>query len=59
MKEFNWVILVFAILTAAGISGIGIAIGEQSIYGVLLSIAILVFAIRGGFKQKRKAAKKH
>ncbi|WP_053366057.1 DUF5325 family protein [Bacillus sp. FJAT-27245] len=59
MKKVNWGILGIAILTAGAISGIGIAIGEKSILGVIACIATLVFAMREGFKRKRQAAKKH
>lgn len=59
MKTIKWDMLGLAILAAAALSGIGIAIGAQSIIGVLASIAVLGLAMREGFKRKKNAAKKH
>ncbi|RDU38432.1 hypothetical protein DRW41_02390 [Neobacillus piezotolerans] len=59
MKKIKWDIFGLAIMAAASISGIGIAIGEQSILGILACIAVLSFAMREGFKRKKKGQKKH
>lgn len=59
MKQIKWDMLGLAILAAAGLSGIGMAIGAHSIIGVVASIAVLVLAMREGFKRKKNAAKKH
>jgi hypothetical protein len=54
MKQIKWPLLFFAIVAATCIMGIGIAIGERSIIGVLVSMVALVFVMGFGFKTKKK-----
>ncbi|WHY02240.1 YlaF family protein [Neobacillus sp. DY30] len=54
MKQVKWIFIVFAILAAASIIGIGVAIGEESILGVIGSILALVVVMGFGFKTKAK-----
>ncbi|SFA76279.1 MULTISPECIES: YlaF family protein [unclassified Bacillus (in: firmicutes)] len=54
MKNIKWPFLGFAILAAASIMGIGIAIGERSIWGALISVITLIFVMGMGFKTKKK-----
>ncbi|MGG5253092.1 YlaF family protein [Neobacillus sp. SM06] len=54
MKQIKWVFLVYSIITAASIMGIGIAIAEKSIIGTLGCIAAVVLIMGLGFKTKRK-----
>ncbi len=54
MKQIKWIFLVYSILSATSIIGIGIAIAEQSIIGTLSSIAAWVLIMGLGFKTKRK-----
>jgi hypothetical protein len=54
MKQIKWIFVVFAILGAASIMGIGVAIGEKSILGVIGSILALVVVMGFGFKTKAK-----
>ncbi|UII57261.1 YlaF family protein [Cytobacillus spongiae] len=54
MKQIKWPLLFFAIAAATCIMGIGIAIGERSIIGVLVSMVALVFVMGFGFKTKKK-----
>ncbi|MEC1521004.1 YlaF family protein [Neobacillus niacini] len=54
MKQIKWVFIVFAVLAAASIMGIGVAIGEKSILGVIGSILVLIVVMGFGFKTKAK-----
>jgi hypothetical protein len=54
MKQIKWVFLLFAIMTAACMIGIGIAIAEKSIIGILLCIIGTVASFGLGFSLKRK-----
>ncbi|MHC0037316.1 YlaF family protein [Pseudoneobacillus sp. C159] len=54
MKEIKWPMLLIAILAAAAIMGIGIAIAERSLIGILLCIVGLIFIMGFGFKTKKK-----
>mgnify|MGYP003574936980 FL=1 len=54
MKKIKWVFVVYAILAAMSIMGIGVAIGEKSIIGVIGSILALIVIMGIGFKTKAK-----
>jgi hypothetical protein len=54
MKQIKWIFVVFAVLAAVSIMGIGVAIGEESILGVIGSILALVLIMGFGFKTKAK-----
>ena len=54
MNNVKWPLLIYAILAAASIVGIGIAISEKSFIGVLCCIAAVIFIMGLGFKTKRK-----
>jgi hypothetical protein len=54
MKKIKWVFVVYAILAALSIMGIGVAIGEKSIIGVIGSILALIVIMGLGFKTKAK-----
>lgn len=54
MKQIKWVLLFFAIAAATCIIGIGIAIGERSFMGAVVSVAALVLIMGFGFKTKKK-----
>ncbi|HJV16213.1 MAG TPA: YlaF family protein [Bacillales bacterium] len=54
MKGIKWIFLIFAILSAASMMGIGIAIAEKSMIGVMGSIIALIFIMGLGFKTKRR-----
>jgi Family of unknown function (DUF5325) len=54
MKQIKWIFVVFAVLAAASIMGIGVAIGEESILGIIGSILVLVVVMGFGFKTKAK-----
>jgi cell division protein FtsW (lipid II flippase) len=58
MKQIKWVFLIYAILSAAVIMGIGIAIAEQSIIGVLSCLVALVIIMGLGFSRKAKMRRK-
>ncbi|WP_158587582.1 DUF5325 family protein [Neobacillus notoginsengisoli] len=53
MRNIKWNVLGYAALAAASLSGIGIAIGEKSVIVFLLSLGLLAFSMRGGFKSKK------
>jgi ABC-type nitrate/sulfonate/bicarbonate transport system permease component len=54
MKGIKWIFLIFAVLSAASMMGIGIAIAEKSMIGVMSSIIALIFIMGLGFKTKRR-----
>jgi arginine exporter protein ArgO len=54
MNKIKWPLLFIALLAAATIMGIGIAIAERSLMGILLCILGLVFVMGFGFKTKKK-----
>ncbi|WML49394.1 YlaF family protein [Neobacillus sp. PS3-34] len=54
MKQIKWVLLVYAILSAFCMMGIGVAIGERSIIGGISCIVLLVLVMGFGFKTKKK-----
>jgi arginine exporter protein ArgO len=54
MKQIKWPLFFIALLAAATIMGIGIAIAERSIIGILACIVGLVFVMGFGFKTKKK-----
>lgn len=58
MKEIKWIFVFFAIATAFSIMGIGVAIGERSLLGVIASILAIIFVMGFGFKTKRKMREK-
>ncbi|OES43737.1 YlaF family protein [Domibacillus iocasae] len=54
MPAIQWPFLGFAVLAAVCMIGIGIAIGEQSILGAVLSIILLLAVMGFGFSYKAK-----
>ncbi|WP_462409121.1 YlaF family protein [Neobacillus sp. Marseille-QA0830] len=58
MNQVNWQMLIFAILAAASIMGMGIAIAEKSMLGLFGCIVALVVIMGLGFKTKKKLREK-
>jgi hypothetical protein len=54
MKQIKWIFVMYAIIAAASIMGIGVAISEKSVIGVMGSILLVVLVMGMGFKTKRK-----
>ncbi|MEH6905122.1 YlaF family protein [Neobacillus drentensis] len=54
MKNVKWPLLVYAILAATSIMGIGIAISEKSITGAIGCIVAIVIIMGMGFKTKKR-----
>jgi hypothetical protein len=54
LKQIKWPLLFFAFAAASCMIGIGIAIGERSLIGIIGSIAALVVVMGTGFKKKKK-----
>jgi hypothetical protein len=54
MKQIKWVFLIYAILSAAAISAIGVFIAEESIAGIICSVLALVVIMGLGFSRKKK-----
>ncbi|NWQ41425.1 YlaF family protein [Bacillus sp. EB106-08-02-XG196] len=54
MKQIKWIFVLYAILATVSIMGIGVAIGEESILGIIGSIITLVLVMGFGFKTKAK-----
>jgi hypothetical protein len=54
MKKIKWPLLAFALGAAICMMGIGVAVAERSIIGVILAIISLIFVMGYGFKTKKK-----
>lgn len=54
MQKIKWVFLVYSILAASSIMGIGITIAEKSIVGTIGCLVALIVIMGLGFKTKRK-----
>jgi hypothetical protein len=54
MKQIKWIFLIYAILAAASIMGIGVAIAEKSIIGAFSCIIAVIIIMGFGFNRKRK-----
>ncbi|MCM3690024.1 YlaF family protein [Neobacillus niacini] len=54
MKQIKWIFVLYAILATVSIMGIGVAIGEESILGIIGSIIVLVLVMGLGFITKAK-----
>ena len=54
MKIGKWIFLVLACVAALSMIGIGIAVGERSLLGVLLSIVLLNAVMAFGFILKKE-----
>ncbi|EKN65536.1 hypothetical protein BABA_19651 [Neobacillus bataviensis LMG 21833] len=54
MNNVKWSLLVYSILAAAGIMGIGIAISEKSLVGAIACILAVIVIMGMGFRTKRK-----
>jgi hypothetical protein len=54
MKQIKWVFLLIAIAATGCIMGIGIAIAERSIFGILACIIATMAVFGLGFSLKRK-----
>ncbi|WP_318504942.1 DUF5325 family protein [Bacillus sp. T3] len=59
MKQIKWLFLLFAIIAAACIAGIGIAVAERSIIGIIACIIATVGAFGLGFSFKKKLLSQH
>ena len=57
MNNLKWPLLIYAILAAASIVGIGISISEKSLIGALGCIVAVVVIMGMGFKTKSKMRK--
>ncbi|MCM3568757.1 YlaF family protein [Neobacillus mesonae] len=54
MNRIKWPMLIYAFLAAASIMGIGVAIAEKSVSGILGCIAAIIVIMGMGFKTKKK-----
>ncbi|WP_342430459.1 YlaF family protein [Neobacillus sp. FSL H8-0543] len=52
MNQIKWVFIIYAVLAAISIMGIGIAIGEKSLLGVIGCIIAVLIVMGMGFKTK-------
>ncbi|MGX6442095.1 YlaF family protein [Neobacillus sp. K501] len=50
----KWIFVVYSILAACGIMGIGVAIGEKSVTGIIGCILAVIVVMGMGFKTKAK-----
>ena len=54
MKSGKWVFFLLAFIAAASMVSVGIAVGERSILGIVISIIALIAAMGFGFATKKK-----
>ncbi|MED3624375.1 YlaF family protein [Neobacillus thermocopriae] len=54
MSKVKWPLLVYAILVTVCIMGIGVAIAEKSLIGVIISIVVGIIVMGLGFKTKKR-----
>lgn len=54
MNRVKWPLLIYAILAALSIMGIGVAIAEKSLLGVVGCIAAVIVIMGLGFTTKKK-----
>jgi hypothetical protein len=54
MNHIKWIFLFFALLAASSMMGIGIAIAERSMFGIIFCIITLMFVMGISFSLKRK-----
>lgn len=54
LKQVKWPLLAFAIGAALCMMGIGIAVAERSVTGILAAIIALLLIMGFGFKTKKK-----
>ncbi|AND39230.1 MULTISPECIES: YlaF family protein [Cytobacillus] len=54
MDKIKWPLLAFAIGAALCMMGIGVAVAERSIIGMIIAIIALIFVMGYGFKTKKK-----
>jgi hypothetical protein len=54
MKGIKWIFLIFAILAAASMMGIGIELAEKSMIGTISCVIALIIIMGFGFKTKKK-----
>lgn len=58
MKQGKWIFLILALLAAGCMAGIGIAVGERSILGILIAILCLNAVMAFGFIFKKRMREK-
>ncbi|WP_042456017.1 YlaF family protein [Neobacillus dielmonensis] len=58
MKQVNWQMLIFAILAAVSIMGMGISIAENTMLGLFGCLVALIVIMGLGFKTKKKLREK-
>ncbi|MCM3160345.1 YlaF family protein [Metabacillus litoralis] len=58
MKQGKWIFLVLAVLAALFMIGIGVAVGERSILGIILAIIGLNAVMAAGFIMKKRMREK-
>ncbi|EDL64699.1 YlaF family protein [Bacillus sp. SG-1] len=54
MKNIKWIFVLYAVLSAVCIMGIGIAISEKSLFLAILAVAAWISVMGYGFKTKKK-----
>jgi hypothetical protein len=54
VNQIKWIFIVYSILAACCIMGIGVAIGEKSVIGIIGCILAVMFVMGMGFKTKAK-----
>ncbi|AVD55690.1 MULTISPECIES: YlaF family protein [Heyndrickxia] len=54
MREIKWIFVFFSLAAFLSMCGIGVAIGAQSVAGILGCTALLIVIMGFGFKTKKK-----
>ena len=54
MKNGNGIFVLYAFAAVIAMTGVGIAVGERSLLGIIISIIALIAVFGMGFKTKKK-----
>lgn len=54
LKDIKWVFVFYSLAALVAMAGIGVAIGERSVIGIFLMLAVLGLVMGMGFKTKKK-----
>jgi len=54
MKNGNGIFVIYAFAAVIAMTGVGIAVGERSLIGIIISLIALIVVFGMGFKTKKK-----
>ncbi|WP_088005811.1 YlaF family protein [Indiicoccus explosivorum] len=54
MKEIKWVFVFYSLAALVAMAGIGVAVGERSVIGIILTAVVLMVVMGMGFRTKKR-----